>query len=397
MNNTLNDKLNFETVTGIKMIIRESDGYINISKLCSDNKLNLQTVLKYKRIQEYIQDLKNYLPDIQDKLIDETDKYRGIYAHPFIAYNIVLTISPKLLMYIMHFIQSSFVTNSWYEYTTENAYIKLNKSNFLTMKESNIISKRKNVYKFPIRKAFYVVSFDKYKSVYKFGITNDINERLRTYRTSNPWLHIKYLLYTDCNANIEESYKSLCTQRGRLSYNSSELVCDEIDNIIHDVIKIANIFDEEYMTCPQSELEKYNNDIENCDIILHGDKLKTVIETPNWDKPLVLKETPHIECDEKGQVLRKKCTSCKVIKPANHFHKQPGRPGNLTSHCIICRNTPIKTVKEITEKQCKQCEKTKPVSEFYTSRRSDDKYEGRCKLCRFPKNTDTKQKNLYPP
>lgn len=41
-------------------------------------------------------------------------------------------------------------------------------------------------YKFKEGQCFYLIEIDKEKRIFKFGITKDINQRLRTYRTAIP-------------------------------------------------------------------------------------------------------------------------------------------------------------------------------------------------------------------
>ena len=268
----------------------------------------------------------------------------------------------------------------------QNKYDKLVKELVELKKKDNLTANRKDVYKFEVNNVFYILSFDRTKASYKFGITGDINKRLQTYRTSNPQTHIKYLVYTDKNQDIENMFKTLSKIKSSLVFNSSEIVCGDLKNIIKCITNIIDMLDDTpHRICSQTELNMYNSIIENDDIILYGNKLKQPeIQLPNWDKPFKIKDEPYLEYDDNNNVTRKKCTKCNLVKIPEHFHKKIGKPGNLSSQCILCRNSGIDYV-EIEEKMCIKCNVTKSIDKFYQSRTSVDKYENSCKDCRFLK------------
>lgn len=403
----------FETISGIKLVFRSTDGYINAGKMCNDHGKLFLNWFDAKRTKVFLTNLQKYVTksgcDDEVEMIDLatlSDKTTGTYVHPLVAMHIAMWISPELIVYVTEIMYQLFMTGNVelvprtiqdteelrqdmiiVQSNTESVNEKqckkmLEKYNELKKKD-NLTSNRKKVHKFEVGNVFYLLSFDRTNPSYKFGITNDINKRLQTYRTSNPMTHVKYLMYTDDNENVENMFKKLCKSDKSLVYNSSELVCGELKAIIKDIETVTILSDAESRVCLQEELNMYNDIIENDEYILYGEKLKQPEEQiAGWEKPFKPNPVPFIEYDDNKNVIRKKCTKCCVIKAAVYFYKKQGRPGNLSSQCMLCTNT--KDYVEITEKKCKKCDVTKPVKDFYPSRVSVDKYENTCATCRFP-------------
>jgi prophage antirepressor-like protein len=78
----------------------------------------------------------------------------------------------------------------------------------LTRNHNNLKLKR-SYYQFKKKDCFYIVENDWVKTqYYKIGMTDDINDRLQTYRTAMPNVKIRYLIFTNKNKLVEDMVKA---------------------------------------------------------------------------------------------------------------------------------------------------------------------------------------------
>ena len=93
------------------------------------------------------------------------------------------------------------------------------------------------------------------------------------------------------------------------------------------------------------------------------------------------------------QIISKKCSKCKQIKPVSEFGKDSARKDGFCPQCKICRNRQAAEYRKrqaskekiiITTglyKKCTKCGGIKPVSEFYKRSCSKDGFSLKCKIC----------------
>lgn len=137
-----------------------------------------------------------------------------------------------------------------YKYATQPTEVK-----------TQFISSNVSYHKFKVKKCFYILH-DPWRgnglNIYKFGYTHNINQRLRSYRTSMPSVQIKLLLYSENAKTIEKIFKH---RAGKfLVYSNHEYVANniclsKIKEICLGVIKTLNA-DFEFET--EDNLQKYN-------------------------------------------------------------------------------------------------------------------------------------------
>ena len=94
---------------------------------------------------------------------------------------------------------------------------------------------------------------------YKIGITDDIDERLRIYRTSMPDLKILFLVYIEEYEYIEKSLK-LRYRDNLIEPNHEYIIGINLEEIIRDFYKIAKFMKLEHTV--EEDLESYNNPYE---------------------------------------------------------------------------------------------------------------------------------------
>ena len=111
--NSNNETFVTGTYHGISILIRESDGFVNATKLCSQFKTNNGEQIRYRNItqndtwNEFFDTYKEEL-GVAGKtaaLVYElrhgfSDKYTGQYIHPQLINGLICLISPKYMIYV---------------------------------------------------------------------------------------------------------------------------------------------------------------------------------------------------------------------------------------------------------------------------------------------------------
>lgn len=83
---------------GVKILVRESDGWINLSRLCKDNDKRFGNYLRLKQSQDEMGVLANQLgsESVDSILKIEDGRYGGTWGHPLLAVKVARWISPEL-------------------------------------------------------------------------------------------------------------------------------------------------------------------------------------------------------------------------------------------------------------------------------------------------------------
>lgn len=293
----------------------------------------------------------------------------------------------------------------------------------------NSIKVRHNYHKFKDGACFYIVCND--NGNIKIGETDNINDRLKDYRTSDPLLKIKYLVYTNFNKIIEKCILNKYNQF--LLANSHEVIKGQLidyNEIIISVTYLINFLKVDHTI--EIDLHIYNNDIDLTEknsiidqIFEKHQKRDDIINTNNTDNNNIKKKVcgncninkyitefytiskkntnPRHICKKCSKLeeqeykkrikenplnFRKECIKCKNILSFDMFYKNNNNLDKLTDKCIQCHNQDNNI---LNMKQCNKCEKIQSYSFFHKDSTKPDKHSTRCKKCR-----NTSEKNLRP-
>ena len=134
------------------------------------------------------------------------------------------------------------------------------KNDYKTLKRShNKLKRNRSYHKFKKGDSFYIIT-DNWRELnhFKIGITNDINTRLKNYRTSMPDCKLEFLVFTKENKLIESCLKSKYSENLDAlnhEYISNMPLCDII-NTVKDLILFLNI-EAEF----EENIDYYNDEI----------------------------------------------------------------------------------------------------------------------------------------
>ena len=134
------------------------------------------------------------------------------------------------------------------------------KSKYLSLKAvHNNLKRSRSYHKFKKGDCLYIIT-DNWRDTnhFKIGITNDINTRLKNYRTSMPDCKLEFLVFTQDNKTIEKCLKlRYSAYLDNLNHEYiSEVSLDHITNSIKELILFLNI-EAEFET----NFDDYNDEI----------------------------------------------------------------------------------------------------------------------------------------
>lgn len=362
----------------IRIQVRDTDGYINATKMCSDVGKSFTSWFQANKTREFLYNLYKEI-DTDIDLIEEDKKI--VHVHPLLAINIAQWLSPLFEIQVSKHMYKLYMTGET-KYTNYS-FQDLEKDKVLLHRFLNFAKSSEP----PV--FFYVYSTPKFKVHYFIGITHDINETMTTLKKKYKQVTIETLIYSEHVKNINDTLVSIYSNSipKKIENNSISDGLENINELIHHICQVLHT---KYYYCTKSELDMYNNMLKNNYEILftiHKDhEIKPVVKS-TWPTPLKKREKVVIEFDDQGNVLRKKCSRCSKIKTADCYRIKTGKPGNLASECTECRYNIVYVETPIVEKKCKKCDQVKEVQYFYPSRTSVDRYEHTCKECRFGMKT----------
>ena len=285
-------------------------------------------------------------------------------------------------------------------------------------------------YKFQEKPCVYILyNPDDIYDKYKVGMSNNINNRLKSDRTMIPNIKIKYILYVNDNKMFENMV--LMKLKDKLMMPSHEWVIDNLENIINIYKQINNscgfngleeteLWRYNLEENPKTNIDKKENDEEDI-----NDRINQLKDISNTDtikeiKELTYRKTSCILTDRlykilpkyisKGNYIKKNenapdgqryCNGfCQKYKYINEFLTTNTTYNNI---CEICKNmelvakllikkgtftaedirkNPNLVVLNESERVCRKCENIKNSSEFEKNRIV-------CKTCR---SKDSKSK-----
>jgi hypothetical protein len=241
--------------TVICVTFREKDGYANINEICHIYDRKFFYYKKLKSSAKLLIDLSTSKKIDIDKLCtvikDGSDK--GIWVHPQIAVDLAYWVSVELggkmstLISDVEKIDRIKLQND----------IREQQISIIGLKKqlNTIVKKNCDRHKFPAKTCIYVVQNpNDHLSEYKFGKTTNINNRLKTYRTSIPDVKVLLIIYTEHHDKFEDIVKMQFAKE--LNFRSHEWISGDKDNIV-DTITELNIKCKIYGEI-ETELWKYN-------------------------------------------------------------------------------------------------------------------------------------------
>jgi prophage antirepressor-like protein len=232
-------------------------------------------------------------------------------------------------------------------------------------KNHNSILKQRNYHKFKSGKCFYVWVYPECdKTKYKVGLTEDINNRLKGYRTAVPELKLIYLVYLNENSFLENAVL-LRLDKYRVEKNH-ELIRLSGETIIETSRFILEYFKINYTE--EEELHLYNDNIYD-------------VEEEDEEKPNLL------FLDEKGEEITfKNCPKCKKLLSVDNFGTNPTRGDGKDIYCKECNKKRYEESKqnqkkEVEMKECSKCKIVLEIEDFYNRVGSSDGKTSECKKC----------------
>lgn len=206
------------------------DGFINATHLCKIGKKKFKNWYQLDNTQQLIHTIKQ-LKNIENVVEISKSRHNGSWIHPDLAINLIQWISPVFALQI-----SSLIIKLSNDKSIKIDKEDLNKISLKSSTEIEFIPTMINkTNKFKNGPCFYILSNNGI-SPFKIGITKNINSRLRSYKTSLPYIKLHYLLYTKDNSMIETILLNIFTDKRKQEWISISLdeIMKELDNIVKD-------------------------------------------------------------------------------------------------------------------------------------------------------------------
>ena len=238
-NNTLQifklDKDKSLELKGINIIARQEDGYINASQLCQAGKKLWKNYFQNKNTKAYLEALLESAGIPAGSLIKYNSAYgkeRATWVHRKVAIHLAQWISPVFSVQVTNWVDELLITGqvtlgqeisskeikevfqkkidslqqTIETVVKENQTIKLTYNHIAKLHDD--IRMKRNYHKFKKGNCVYIVT-DRWReqNYLKIGYTDNINDRLRTYRTSMPDCKINFLVYLTENKLLEKCLK----------------------------------------------------------------------------------------------------------------------------------------------------------------------------------------------
>jgi uncharacterized C2H2 Zn-finger protein len=273
---------------------RASDGFINLTELCKAGRKAFKNWHQNQRSQAFLEALSKVAGIPATEFIHLGTVSSATWGHPQVAINIAQWISPEFDVQVSKWIYELGVTGK-VELGKEKSQVELEqewkakvelleeqkreledtngrlivrasieaaekdeerKERLRITKNHNSLVKKRRYHKFEDGRCFYIWSYS-HPMVWrnKIGVTDNINTRLATARTSVPDLRLEYLVFLDKNELLESAMK----EKFRDSFLE---INHEIVNKVNvkDLVKAARAFMDlyEWERKEESDLSIYN-------------------------------------------------------------------------------------------------------------------------------------------
>jgi hypothetical protein len=392
------------------------DGYICATSLCKASGKRLALWKINKETKEFVEYLSINIGLPEETLIEVYkggyNKKQGTWIHPDLFFHLAQWCNPSFSLQVSRWMRELLVTGKVEqgkekssdelksEYEKKFAELKeqyqkeLDEKTkiIMTQGEQNMMLSKKyervfyNHQSFLRKKELYklkkggcvylVIMRDEDKDIRtKVGMSRDITERVSNYRTSNPFCKLLFVLYTEDCVLLETSMKRRYEKQ--LNPNNREFITGvTTEDLIKNVVEIANITSLDYTIETDQELELFND---------HNVKLTHQTQS---------KVEENADKAEESRFL-----------PYSRFFKNAGNEDGTSRLCKDCYLTgvygdkrkvmkvvPIPDYDKSTHKWCNLCESVKEHSCFYKARQTKDGLCANCKACKHQQKIANKEK-----
>ena len=257
--------------------------------------------------------------------------------------------------------------------TNENLKIKSTYSHLAELHDQ--LRMKRNYHKFKKGNCVYIIT-DRWreKDYLKIGYTDNINERLRTYRTSMPHLNIEYLIYLTEHKTLEKCL--MLKYSAKLVQKNHEYVIDaSVETLVKSIKSLTKYLNID--ATEETELALYNEPYKVYNLVFvdqdgNIEDNTDAIDLESEEKKNKCESEPESEVEEKLEPEIYKCDLCpKEYKSegtlVNHLKKVHNQVKDDGKTCQICkkifrdrgkRNRHIQAVHENNNKvKCLECDK----------------------------------------
>ena len=194
---------------------RSPDGYINATQLCKAGKKLFADWYRLDNTENLIHALSAETGITVLALVDikkgGDDKYtQGSWIHPDLAVHLAQWISPVFAVRVSRWVREIVLTGyANFEPKSNEELLKLqlelqeNQSQLkrLETNHKNLLQKR-DYHKFQNGSCLYIIQADDHH--FKIGVSDNLNNRLKIYRTSIPCMKVLYIIYTSKASILEQ-------------------------------------------------------------------------------------------------------------------------------------------------------------------------------------------------
>jgi hypothetical protein len=433
INDIFNCKLLLEDGTEFTIPLRE-DGYIYATGLCKVAGKKMYDWLRLKETKLLTKNLEEKLAPVSKNLVEiykgnnSNKNSQGTWIHPDLGLNLAQWCSPSFSAQISKWLRELIFTlnvelgkeksngeiSEKYEEIikklevteekleqTESMNKELSKKYQAIHTNHQTYLRRKEKYKLKTGPCVYVIDMkkmydDEEIKRFKIGQSGDITNRVSGFRTSNPFCKVIAVFYTDKSVELERSIKLRYDKQ--LFPNNSEFVSGvSKEDLMDDIIKLADILNFKYTIETNEELDKFNRHI-LCEKEIEEVLQVNAVITPDGIK----------RC---GGLYHE--TEESRLQPVSNFFKNKGNDDGIARLCKECfligaygENRKQKKVTTIpkhditNQKWCNLCETVKEHKDFYTNKMTKDGLHANCKACKGEqkkKHKEEKKKNTPPP
>ena len=255
---------------GVEIETRLSDGFINATQMCKAGGKKLNHWYELKSTKKFIKSLEKKYPFSRIIEIRKGNSVRfkqGTWVHPDLGFVIAQWLLPDFALNVSRWIRELYLSGTvqlGHERSSEKLLelqreLKLQEDKRRDVeKKYKMMLKKKNHHKFESGSCFYIISNpDDTTKSFKVGITDNINNRLRSYRTSMPYVKVDFLYFTEENRLIENAM--LCKYKHKLKCSNHEWICCvELSDLVSSVYSIVESCCIDGKKC--DEIYRYNDE-----------------------------------------------------------------------------------------------------------------------------------------
>lgn len=246
---------------------RSTDGYINATQLCKAGGKRFQDWSRLETSKAYFEVVESEVGIPVTQLIDSkrgnsSEFDQGSWVHPDLATHLAQWISPVFGVRVSRWVREVMLTGSTnFTPKSNDELLKLqmelqeNQEKFkrLETNHKKLLYKRE-YHKFQNGSCLYIIqTVDEH---FKIGISDNLNERLKTYRTSIPNMKVLYILYSSKASLLEQCllsrYSDYRVENNHEFLNVSLL---ELTGALDTLCKFMKF---DFSIISESDIETYN-------------------------------------------------------------------------------------------------------------------------------------------